>query len=81
MAFAPIFKYLNDLFPTEVRYSAISFAWSISTALFAGTTPMFAQMLRGALNWQQAPLLYIVIAGLIGLLVLKLGQANRKNNE
>lgn len=72
MAFAPIFKYLNDLFPTDVRYSAVSFAWSISTALFAGTSPMIAQMLRGALHWQQAPLLYIVMAGVVGLLVLRL---------
>lgn len=52
---APMFKYLFDQFPTEVRYSGLSFTWSLSVAIFGGTAPMVAQYLIAAMSWPILP--------------------------
>jgi MHS family proline/betaine transporter-like MFS transporter len=64
---APAFKFLNDLFPARIRYSAISFSYNIGIALFAGTAPMVAVVLREHLHWQLAPALYMMFASSIAL--------------
>lgn len=68
---APMFKYLFDRFPTAVRYSGTSFAWSLSVALFGGTAPMLAQYWVGTLHWLYAPPLYIALVSVLALGVLK----------
>lgn len=45
LSLAPMFKFLFDLFPTEVRYSGYTSAWNISVAIFGGTAPLIAQWL------------------------------------
>lgn len=48
---ATIFKTVFDLFPTNSRYTGITFAWSLSVAIFGGTAPLFAQYLLGHLGF------------------------------
>ncbi len=68
---APVYKFLYDLFPTSVRYSGTTVAWSISIAIFGGTAPMFAQYLVGILNWTIAPALYVSLVSAITLCALR----------
>lgn len=44
---ATVFKIVFDLFPTRTRYTGITFAWSLSVAIFGGTAPLLAQYLFG----------------------------------
>lgn len=66
----PLFKILNSLFPTQVRYSGISASWNISMALFGGTAPLVASYLQQQLNNPAAPILYILLAASIALFAL-----------
>jgi MHS family proline/betaine transporter-like MFS transporter len=68
---APIFKFMNDLFPARVRYSAISFSYNIGIALFAGTAPMIAAMLQNRLHAEMAPAFYIMLASTVALISLR----------
>lgn len=70
MGTAPMFRYLIEQFPAEVRYSGYSFAWSVSIALFGGTAPLFAHWLVTAQNWPLAPGWYISVTALIALLTI-----------
>jgi MHS family proline/betaine transporter-like MFS transporter len=57
---------LPALFPTEIRYGALSIAFNISVSLFGGTTAVVTASLvaaTGDLNW---PGYYLMIAGVIG---------------
>ncbi len=68
---APMFKYLFDQFPTSVRYSGLSFTWSLSVAIFGGTAPILAQYLTSQTAWPMAPALYISASALLALILLK----------
>lgn len=59
---ATIFKYLYDLFPIYLRYTGITFAWSLSVALLGGTAPLIASYLGSAAG------LYVSAAALLALL-------------
>ncbi len=59
-----IFKYLYDLFPTHLRYSGITFAWSLSVAIFGGTAPLVASYLGSSAG------IYVSCAALITLILL-----------
>lgn len=75
---APMFKYLFDQFPTSVRYSGNSFAWSISVALFAGTSPMLAQYLVGTMNLPLAPALYVSLSAFVAFLAVSYAPNSRE---
>ncbi|OON82602.1 glycine betaine/L-proline transporter ProP [Streptomyces tsukubensis] len=58
---------LPALFPTRIRYGALSIAFNISVSLFGGTTPLFAS---GLVEWthnDMIPAYYLMVAGVIGL--------------
>jgi len=57
-------KILYDQFPATLRYTGISFAWSISAAIFSGTAPMVAQMLTTH-TWLLGPSLYVSLIAII----------------
>lgn len=68
---APIFKLLNDFFPTRIRYSGVSVAWGVSMAIFGGTAPLVANYLQYSLKSPIAPVFYILISAFVALLVLQ----------
>ncbi|MVO83466.1 MFS transporter [Streptomyces sp. p1417] len=58
---------LPALFPTRLRYGALSIAFNISVSLFGGTTPLFASFLVEQTGNTLIPGYYLVVAGVIGL--------------
>ncbi|MFD6422568.1 MFS transporter, partial [Streptomyces sp. NPDC060198] len=58
---------LPALFPTRIRYGALSIAFNISVSLFGGTTPLFAAGLVEATGNDMVPAYYLMVAGVIGL--------------
>lgn len=64
IACGPMVKILCDLFPPNVRYTGVSFAWSISAAFFAGTAPLVAEILTIRYNWLMGPSLYVSLIAL-----------------
>lgn len=68
---SPMFKYFFDLFPTSVRYTGISFSWSISAAIFGGTAPMLAQYMVGTFDIPLAPAFYVSLSAFIALCLLQ----------
>lgn len=58
---------LPALFPTRLRYGALSIAFNISVSLFGGTTPLFASALVEATGDEMVPAYYLMVAGVIGL--------------
>jgi MHS family proline/betaine transporter-like MFS transporter len=61
----PMVKILYDQFPSTLRYTGISFAWSISAALFSGTAPLMAQFLNTQYDWTFGPSFYVSSVALI----------------
>ncbi|WP_405835350.1 glycine betaine/L-proline transporter ProP [Streptomyces platensis] len=59
---------LPALFPTRLRYGALSISFNISVSLFGGTTPLIASGLVQATGDDMIPAYYLMVAGLIGLI-------------
>ncbi|MFD9310041.1 MFS transporter, partial [Streptomyces goshikiensis] len=57
---------LPALFPTRLRYGALSIAFNISVSLFGGTTPLFTSALVEATGNDMVPAYYLMVAGVIG---------------
>ncbi|WP_221468162.1 MFS transporter [Saccharopolyspora phatthalungensis] len=61
---------LPALFPTDIRYGAVSVGFNISVALFGGTTPLVAEALVAATGMKSAPAFLLVAAGAVGLVAV-----------
>lgn len=61
----PMVKILCDLFPPQIRYTGLSFAWSISAAIFAGTAPLIAEILTTRFQWLLGPSFYVSLIAII----------------
>lgn len=59
---------LPALFPTRLRYGALSISFNISVSLFGGTTPLIASALVQATGNDLVPAYYLMVAGAIGLI-------------
>ncbi|MFJ9344707.1 glycine betaine/L-proline transporter ProP [Streptomyces sp. NPDC101733] len=57
---------LPALFPTRLRYGALSIAFNISVSLFGGTTPLFTSALVELTGNDMVPAYYLMVAGVIG---------------
>ena len=68
----PMVKILFDQFPSNMRYTGVSFAWSVSAAIFGGTAPMTAQWLSTQYNWILGPSFYVSIVALTTFLIFTL---------
>lgn len=68
-AIAPLLGTLGRLFPAPVRYTGLSFSWSISFAIFGGSTPL---MLSYAHSHHLAalPPMYASVTAIIALAVM-----------
>lgn len=58
---------LPALFPTRLRYGALSISFNISVSLFGGTTPLLASWLVATTHNTLVPAYYLMVAGLVGL--------------
>jgi len=67
----PMIKILYDQFPPFLRYTGISFAWSVSAAIFAGTAPLMAQFLTFELEWLLAPSFYVSFIAIFTHIICK----------
>ena len=63
----PMFKYLTQLFPTEVRFTGPAVSWNIAVALLGGTSPMVAQYLLIHMQTTYAPAFYVFLIASIAL--------------
>lgn len=61
---------LPALFPTEIRYGAVSVGFNISVALFGGTTPLIAEALVAVTGVKSVPAVLLVAAGAVGLVAV-----------
>ncbi|MFI0468881.1 MFS transporter [Saccharopolyspora sp. 5N102] len=61
---------LPALFPTEIRYGAVSVGFNIAVALFGGTTPLVAEALVAATGMKSVPAFLLVAAGAVGLVAV-----------
>ncbi|MFC9431291.1 glycine betaine/L-proline transporter ProP [Streptomyces sp. NPDC056987] len=58
---------LPALFPTRLRYGALSISFNISVSLFGGTTPLVVSSLVEATGSTMVPAYYLMAAGVVGL--------------
>ena len=59
-----------EIFPTRVRYAALSIGYNIAVALFGGFAPFIATFLVRGTDDRQAPAAYVIIAAIITLVIL-----------
>lgn len=57
---------LPALFPTRMRYGALSISFNVSVSLFGGTTPLIASTLVETTHSTLVPGYYLMVAGVIG---------------
>ncbi len=56
---------LAEMFPTRVRYSAISISYGFAATIFGGFAPFIATFLVTSTGNPMAPSAYLIVAGLI----------------
>ncbi len=61
---------LPALFPTNVRYGALSVGFNISVSLFGGTTPLVTESLVAATGNKLMPAFYLIAAGIFGAIAV-----------
>lgn len=68
-AFAPLFYYLYKFFPTQVRYTGNSTAWSLGAALFGSTAPLFAEYMISK-QYFYGPVIYVSSFIIIAMIIV-----------
>ncbi len=64
--------YYAEIFPTRVRYTALSIGYNIAVAIFGGFAPFIATWLVGATGSPYAPAAYVIIAAVVtGAILLR----------
>jgi MFS transporter, MHS family, proline/betaine transporter len=58
---------LVEMFPTNVRYSALGVSYNIAVAAFGGTAPFIATYLISRTGSNLAPTFYLIVAAVITL--------------
>ena len=61
---------LAELFPTEVRYTALSFGYNLSSVVFGGTAPFIATYLIEATGSKVSPSAFVVLGCAVTLVVV-----------
>lgn len=78
-AYAAIPAALVELVGTHIRYTAMSFPYNFSNALFGGTAPLVATFLIGITGTPLAPSFYLIFAGIVMIFfVTLLKESNRR---
>jgi len=60
-----------EIFPTQVRYTALSVGYNSAVAIFGGFAPFLATYLIKLTGYSLAPTFYVIAASAITLLVLR----------
>jgi MHS family proline/betaine transporter-like MFS transporter len=64
-----------EIFPTRVRYTALSIGYNIAVAIFGGFAPFIATWLVGATGSPYAPAVYLIAAAVVtGAILLRTGE-------
>ena len=66
----PLCALLSELFPTKVRFTALSIGYSLAVALFGGLSPYISTFLVKETGSQVSPAAYIVFGALISAATL-----------
>jgi MHS family proline/betaine transporter-like MFS transporter len=61
---------LPALFPTQVRYGAVSIGFNIAVSAFGGTTPLIAETLVAGTDNPMMPAYMLMFAGVVGAVTL-----------
>lgn len=64
---APLFGVLLKIFPTRLRYTAVSFVFNTSMAIFGSTVPIVSMSLLQFFENKASPGIYLSLSGLIGM--------------
>ncbi|KAA0926439.1 glycine betaine/L-proline transporter ProP [Rhodococcus sp. ANT_H53B] len=67
---APSASTLPALFPTRIRYAALSIGFNLSVSIFGGTTPLVTSALVSATGSPMIPAYYLVVSGVVGLVAV-----------
>lgn len=67
---APTASTLPALFPTAIRYGALSIGFNVAVSAFGGTTPLINEALVGTTGNKLMPGFYLIASGMIGLVTL-----------
>lgn len=67
---APSLSFLPEIFPPRIRYSGLSFSYSVGASLFGGFTPLIAHVLVGVTQSPLAPALYLISGGIVAWISL-----------
>jgi MHS family proline/betaine transporter-like MFS transporter len=59
---------LSELFPTNVRYTALSIAYILANSLFGGTAPLVVTYLADKTNLDSVAALYVMAAAVVSLI-------------
>lgn len=60
---APSLSFLPEIFPVNIRYSGLSFSYSVGAAVFGGFTPLIAHLLVELTHSPLSPALYLILGG------------------
>ncbi len=63
---------LPALFPTQIRYGALSIGYNVSTSLFGGTTPFVITALISLTGTKMVPAYYAMVAAAVGVIAVAL---------
>jgi metabolite-proton symporter len=63
-------SYYAEIFPTRVRYTALSVGYNIAVAIFGGFAPFIATFLVRATGSIYAPAVYLIAAAVVTLIIL-----------
>jgi MFS transporter, MHS family, proline/betaine transporter len=66
----PICAVLSELFPTRVRYTALSIGYSLAVTIFGGFAPFIATFLIRATGNPVSPSMYVIFGALISAITL-----------
>ncbi|MBA2655169.1 MAG: MFS transporter [Gammaproteobacteria bacterium] len=68
-ACAPMFNFIYKLFPTHIRYTGNSTAWSCGVAIFGGTAPIVADFLMHQFSFY-GPTLFVSLFALLTIFIV-----------
>ncbi len=68
----PLCAILAELFPTKVRFTALSIGYGMSVTLFGGLAPFIAEYLIGATGNPVAPAYFLIFAAIVSTVTLLL---------
>jgi MHS family proline/betaine transporter-like MFS transporter len=68
----PLCAVLSELFPTKVRFTALSIGYSLAVTIFGGFAPFIATALIRQTGSQTSPALFVIFSAVISVVTLVL---------